>query len=366
MNRGGWLAWSCRSALVGLAVLCGVLPIPDARADGAPALPHAAGEFDAQSAVVIGAPFMLQHEPQVLVELVSALSGHVRVFLLSGPAPELTDLHQLLHAHGISPYSVEYLLLPVDTSWARDYGPVFRSDSDGVAVLDPLYGHLQTHERPQDDDVARLLANWLQLELQPVPLHLEGGNILSNGQGLVISTTSVIEQNAGAGGLAPKRIESIVRKSFAAERWAYVPPMAGEPTAHIDMFCAFTAASDLVVGRMDASTDPVNAARLDEAARQLGEIATSSGPMRVHRVDMPSPRDGVFYSYTNVVIANSVVVVPIYPDVSPKLDQKALALYARLFPERKIVGVDATGLAERRGALRCVSFHIPGYVDIPE
>jgi len=327
-----------------------------------PPVERIAADFEPQSDIVVAAAQMVQFHPKALVEIVGALEGHVRVLLLVGRERERNAVQLLLHENGISPNIAEYISLPLDSMWARDYGPVFCETADGVCVIDTEYAEYEG--RGRDDGVPALLAKWLGVPLRGIPLSLEGGNVLTNGKGLVLSTTRVLEINMLERGLESSEIERIFEDDFAAERWAYLPPLQGEATGHVDIFCAFTAPDQVVVARMDPTESPVNAARLDESARLLEQLEVDGSPMLVHRVDMPAAQDGIFRTYTNVMVANDVVLVPIYPDSSPDLDARALALYAQLFPRREIVGIDASSLVRRRGALRCVSFQVPSYIQV--
>ena len=41
------------------------------------------------------------------------------------------------------------------------------------------------------------------------------------------------------------------------------------------------------------------------------------------------------------------------------LDKVALATYRKLLPNWEMVGIDCSTLADKRGALHCISFNIP-------
>ncbi len=50
--------------------------------------------------------------------------------------------------------------------------------------------------------------------------------------------------------------------------------------------------------------------------------------MQVVRIPMPSHKDGNWRTYTNVIYANGVVLVPQYPDADAELDRVALTSFA--------------------------------------
>jgi agmatine deiminase len=345
--------------------LCGLLAAACARQEPSPpaSARRLAGEFEAQNAIVIGMAQLVQFHSAALVEIVRALQGHVRILGMVGSRSEEQLVARLLFDNGIDPSSLEFLLIPVDTMWARDFGPLFVLDADSVRVVDTDYPGTELNRR--ENFVPQTLARWLKAVHSPLPLLLEGGNLLGNGEAIVVTTTEALRRNLAARQITQAHTQALLAATFGAERIAYLRPLERDPTAHIDMFCVFTAVDQVVVARIDASLDAENAARLDEAANALLGLPTSLGPLRVERVEMPAAADGVWRSYTNIILANSAVLVPIYPTAAPELDAQALALYARLFPQRKVVGIRAETLAARGGALHCISFNVPAFVPMP-
>ena len=69
-------------------------------------------------------------------------------------------------------------------------------------------------------------------------------------------------------------------------------------------------------------------------------------------------------SYTNYVVANGVVLVPQYdrpgrPKRFAEADQRARSALGRLFPGRKIVGINAEPVNAGGGGLNCISNNMP-------
>jgi agmatine deiminase len=110
----------------------------------------------------------------------------------------------------------------------------------------------------------------------------------------------------------------------------------------------------------DPAEDHDNAVRLDEIAGMLaGDITVDGRPLEVIRIRQPAMRDGCCRSYTNVIFGNGVVIVPQFPDTCPELDREALEVYRRVFPDRRIVGIDASKIVVKQGGLHCLSRSIP-------
>ena len=323
------------------------------------------GEFEPLAGIMLGCNEMVRFHPEIFVAIMRALPPSLPVVAVVGSRTEGSLVTELLVRHRIKPDTLYVAAIRSNSMWIRDYGPIFvRRRNGAVAIVDGEYVRVdQTHERAQDDNVPRQIAEIVALPKVDAPLRMEGGNILTNGEGLCVSTSSLIAGNRFRG-YDTSAIGRILGAYFGFSRWTYVPRLQGEPTGHADMFICFLAADVVLVGRMDPSVDPVNARILDEAARNLAAARTSRGPMQVHRIPMP-PRSGPNWrSYTNAILASGVALVPIYSDVDATLQDEALELYATLLPGWKVVGINVDSMVGTRGYLHCVSVNIPKFVDL--
>jgi len=318
-------------------------------------------DHERNSALLIGASQMMFHHEQVLLDLARALQGEAPVYGLVANPSQADHLRELLVDHGLPPDAVRPVEVPVQSMWLRDYGPLFVDGRDGgVAIVDPRYP--VTERNPDDDRVPSALAEKWAVPLIEVPLWLDGGHVVSNGQGLMLVSNALINQNVARDGIEPTEVRRRLREAVPFDRAEIVLPLRGEPTGHLDMFLAFLGADRLVVARLDPDAAPVNAERLDRIAARLEGTRTRQGSLRVVRIDTPAPRDGVWRTYTNVAMVDDVVLVPTYPDVADRFDRDALEAYRGWFPDRTVVGIDARSLVERRGALHCVSVPLPSAV----
>jgi agmatine/peptidylarginine deiminase len=237
--------------------------------------------------------------------------------------------------------------------WIRDYGPFSVRKRDGqVVILDAQYE--RSLNRSNDDCVPVVVAEQLGMGLVRAPIVLEGGNLLSNGDGLCITTTALLDSNAGRD-LDENGICQILHTYFGARQTVFLEPLIGESTGHVDMFAVFLSRETVVVGSYDPLVDPVNAAVLDRNAAYLAQIRTRRGPLRVVRVPMPDNSDGVWRSYTNTIFANGVLMVPVYTDADATLQDVALDSFRRHLPGWKVVPIDAKDTIRCGGALHCIS-----------
>jgi agmatine/peptidylarginine deiminase len=322
--------------------------------------PHAArirvpAEFEAQSALILGCNELSQYHRTTMLEVIHALHDKLHLIGLVNDAAQQLEVADAVVAAGLHPSAIQLLVVPAKGMWVRDYGPMFVITEHGqLHMLDARY----RQKRPTDDNVPVELANFFQMPRFDVPLLMEGGNLLSNGQGLCLTSSAMMVWNEELGHDI-YQIGDILAGYFGFDNWVYLQPPLGEPTGHIDMFCTLVAPNVAVVGQIDPHQDAENARILDEGAAVLRSTHTRSGPMQVVRIPMPPCSDGHWRSYTNVIFANGTLLVPTYPKVCPDLDRQALDTYRRLLPNWKVVPIDASTIITKRGALHCVSINVP-------
>jgi agmatine/peptidylarginine deiminase len=238
--------------------------------------------------------------------------------------------------------------------WVRDYAPYFVI-SNHPTVVDFNYPEAN---RDFEDSFAVAFAASFHLHYDHCHLTFDGGNLTSNGAGLCVTTTKIEARNQGRGYDA-KQIGELLHEHFHFERWVRLTPLESEPTSHADMFVTLCAVNKAIMGVYRTDDDPVNAQILDQNASTLKGEPTPKGPLEVIRIPMPSHRDGNWRTYTNVMYANGVVLVPQYPDSDPALDKVALNVFREALPDWKVVGIDCSRLIAKRGALHCISRNVP-------
>jgi agmatine deiminase len=313
-------------------------------------------DFEPHRAVVLGAGWLAREAPEALAEMVLRMKPRRLLVLLVSSSDERDAVVGALTRYDVPPETVRFLTVPTDTGWVRDFGPIFVREAGGaVRAVDASYGG---PKRRRDDKASRIIAEQFGAATTTTPQQWEGGNLLSNGQGLLVTTTQSINENI-ARGYDLDTVTGFLKELFGATQVVVLEHLVGEPTAHVDVFACFTGPGTIVVGHYDASADPQNAAVLDRNAARLAEVRTRGGMLNVVRIPMPSNEDGAWRSFANVVFANGTLLVPVYPQTDAAAGKEALAIYRRLLPEWNVVGVDAGNMARHQGGLRCVTLYVP-------
>lgn len=314
------------------------------------------GDFERQSAILLGCNELLPYHPQAMVDVISALIDRIPIIALVEDEEQRRQLVTLLCDWGVPAHLLHFISLPVKGMWVRDYGPSFvRTRAHGITILDADYIEA---DRPVDDNAPTELANLLKVPVVKVPLTYEGGNLITNGQGLCVTTRMLVSRNAFRG-YDEAAVRSTLQKYYGLDQCVVLDPLISEPTGHIDMFATFVAPNIVVVGSYDTHVDPVNADILDANAARLAATQTRWGPLQVVRVPMPSNHGSIWRTFTNVIYANDTILVPRYPHIDEDLYEKAAQTYASLLPGWDVVGIDTSTIILKRGALRCVSLNIP-------
>ncbi len=323
-------------------------------------------EFNPQSALLLGANELVKYHQQVFTDIIRVLQNRIPIIGFVDDDDQAELGRDLLDKAGISMSSVNFVKHPLDSMWIRDFGPLFARWANGsVKIVHPKYKNTdQNDPRTRDDELADYIGDVLKLEVEHMPLILEGGNILSNGDGLMVTSTRVIERPENRG-YTPQQIGNMLQTYLGCRTWICMRKLEGEPTGHIDFCLTFLHRNLVVVGKYDKAYDPVNAAILDEIANTLAGQETSMGPMVVERIPMPPRTEkGEWRSYCNILIINGIILMPSYAGVDPMIESEARAIYARLMPTWRVVPIASDTLVKKQGLLHCIGITVPGYVSI--
>jgi agmatine/peptidylarginine deiminase len=333
------------------------------------------GEYEKKSALLLSCKAAYMYGT-VLVDIVKALRKSVPIICLVDSAWEQGVLQGGFRSAGIPDSAVQFSIIPMDTMWLRDYGPFFVRRADGtVMVVQAAYRfkrytksddeHVTVEVRPKDEQVPSFVAAQMKLPVLKMPLDLAGGSLLSNGDGVGVFTYRELVRNKQSRGYDVKKVFALLSEYFGFHELVAVASLRDEPTGHADMFMTFLAPDVAVVSKCDAKTDPENARGLDAIANGLADLRTSRGPMRVYRVPLPPPKGTYWRSFTNIIMANGVLLMPTFADLDPQMQTEAMETYLHLLPGWQIVGVPADPLLYGNGLLHCITMDVPGFVKLP-
>jgi len=322
---------------------------------------RAPGEFESCEALLLAwHDGLTDSQSQTLIEVIDTIRQHVKVYLLVPDQSQQRAATDMLEAARVPTSAVTFVHARVGAPWTRDYGPVVtRSRRGHYEMLDFIYAQSFHHpeaNRQNEDRIPGKLAAALGMPSVHVPLVVDGGNLLCNGAGLCLTTERILDENPH---YSREEVSELLRHYLGADQVLFLEPLVEERTRHVDVFCTFTSPDVVVVCQCDEKSDPLNFQILERNAQRLTDLMTPRGYLEVVRIPVPRRvRDGRWWTYTNVVYANGVLLVPSYPGVADGLNEQAIDLYGRLLPGWKVVGIDPTPFTQIGGALHCLTVNL--------
>jgi agmatine deiminase len=272
---------------------------------------------------------------------------------------------------GLRDLGVDFRQVTLHTSeysdvWIRDYGPTFvvsrALQRTAMVRWDFNAWGGKYEDQVRDGDIPRIMNRRLSLPLFEPGIVLEGGSIDVNGRGTVLTTRACLLNPNRNPALSAGGIEERLREYLGAEKVIWLNEgVAGDDTdGHIDDIARFVGPSTVVCAYETDSSD-TNYPALQENYMILRQATDQDGrPLTVVKLPMPSKvADGderYPASYTNFYIGNTVVIVPVFDD--PK-DAAALRIVEKLFPGRKVVGINARAMVEGFGTFHCATQQQP-------
>jgi agmatine deiminase len=251
--------------------------------------------------------------------------------------------------------------------WLRDTGPVFARGADGpVALRFKTNGWGGKFELAGDDTVGDDIARLVDAPIMRFDFVLEAGAIDHDGEGTILTTRQTL-LNANRNGWAEADAEAALRAAFDARKIIWIEEgLAGDHTdGHIDNIARFVGPARVVCQSPTGPDDP-NADVLDRTAHTL-EAATDAKGRKLDVIRIASPGrvlnahgELAPASHVNFMIANGVVVVPVYDTPT---ETAALDALQGIFPDRKVIGLPSRGLLGAGiaggGAFHCITLQEP-------
>lgn len=316
----------------------------------------------------------LERVERVYTDIIEVLHQFEPVILLAANSDVADRVRKTLSGRIKKEENLQILVQPVNDVWARDYGPIMVKNSGGdVAAVNWGYNAWGEKYPPWEDDnaIPQYLAEKFDLPLFDPGMILEGGSIETNGEGLFLTTESVLLNPNRNPGFTKKEIEQKLKDYLGAERIIWLKDgLEGDDTdGHIDDLSRFTN-KNTVITMLPDDKDDINY----EALRKNYEILSAAemqdgSPLNIITIPMPETAtaeaavdgsENLPASYANFYIANGVVLLPLYDE---RYDAMVQALFRSLFPGRKIAGIPCADLVWGQGSIHCITQQLYGIPD---
>jgi agmatine deiminase len=310
---------------------------------------------------------------RIWLNMVETLHTHENVHIVvSGERQQDHIVDQLVY-HNIGLKNIDFYILPTNDVWARDNGPIFVvSEDGGVAITDWSFngwGNRFPHDL--DDQVPSLIGEQLDVPVFKAPMVLEGGAVSVNGKGTFLATSTSIIDAYRNPGMSQEEIESVLNAYLGVHHYIWLTGAGrgecdrwGDATdSHIDIIARFADESTVLYNWCDNVSDP-RYSMLLKSYDELKDATTESG-RPLNMVPLPLPevhqtskmtdwRSSTLAdaAYSNYLIANNIVLVPVYGHAD---DERALKIIAEHFSDREVIGIEVVALIEHGGAIGCVT-----------
>lgn len=284
-----------------------------------------------------------------MLDLIREVALASPVFIMTDDLNQSRTVRGFLERNGVDTTLVTFFEFRNDAFWTRDFGPVPVAKSN----REPAFvDHQYYPDRTRDDAVPTLMSRYFQVDVYRPNLATEGGNFMTNGDGLCVATEWLWQGNPG---LTEREVDQIKRDYYGCDDLVVLERLEGEGTGHVDMFAKFISEDTVIVGDYVDGSESLNAAILDRNAQRLSNTRLADGTsLRVVRMPMPRATYPVYRSYTNSLIVNDTVIVPTYA-ADRRFESEALSIYRSQMPGYRVVAVPSDEVIELGGAVHCVT-----------
>lgn len=312
-----------------------------------------------------GQKYQQEVEP-IWIQMTSALSKDEKVHIVAYDQEEKERITEVLMDHGMNMGKIDFFIAPTDDVWARDTGPIFVYDNEkNLKILDPGFNGWGK-KTPYKKD-ARLRENLSkQLGIERIDWNkfvLEGGAFELDGNGTALLTRSAVTNKNRNAKLSEKDIEKYMSDlGVTSFIWLDGVPNLDITDFHIDGFAKFHDKSTIITLN---KKDLAEWGTSDKDINKLLQAKDAEGnkykyvylPLSKNNVTLENGKQLDYKgSYINYYIANQVILVPNYNDPNDKI---ANEMIQKLYPDRKVVGIDVRELYKNGGMIHCITQQQP-------
>jgi agmatine deiminase len=243
-----------------------------------------------------------------------------------------------------------FLNLSLDTPWVRDYGPLqLKAGNGSVKWIDFAY----TNQLPHDDSVPDQLARYMGTTVEHNDYFLDGGAVISNGNGLCAITEKSLEE-ASVDPLYPEEFKKF-RDTLGCRVLTVLPALTGESTGHADIIAQFLSPEVVSVAIVNQKDSSVIAAELEEAVELLKKSAIKiAQPLKVIRLPL-IVKGEYYYSYINGTRLKNTYLIPSFQNVPSEIEHIAINVLQSALPDIELSSIPADAIVKRGGAVHCIT-----------
>lgn len=339
-------------------------------------MPRLHAEWEEQSAIMVALPHAdsdwkpyLDDALDFYLELIGTIAKYQKVLLICDDKNRALDL---IRSNGIDEKKIVFAEAPTNDTWTRDFGFITVEEGGKPVALDfEFNGWGLKFASNHDNQINSFLDKngFLgSVPMQKMGWILEGGSIESDGKGTILTTTTCLLSDNRDPFKDRAEIESRLKRDLGAKRvlWLENGHLENDDTdAHIDTLARFCDERTIAyVGcddRSDHHYEPLK--KMEEELKQLVDF--EGNPYKLAKLPMV---DAIYFdnerlpaTYANFLILNGAVIAPIY---GVENDKKAIEILEAVFPQHKVIPLNAEVLVRQHGSIHCVTMQIPSSIKL--
>lgn len=338
-------------------------------------------------------------EAKVFAKLADAIQKHAQVWINVWADEDTTTIKNFMQQRGTPLYNYRFFTNPGNSIWYRDCGPVafYYGENDDIGFMDfEYYGY-----RPLDNDIPVKIAQELNIPVYTSAIEYEGGNILLDGLGTLITTSAVYATNQDNAGLVyldatspygfyeqsktpltSEQVDDSLRYLLNLSNLVVLPALQYDGgTGHIDLYCDMWKETGFVVSQYPLSLSSwTDYQRVSDNLDSLLRMKNYFGNKYfVSRIPLPARNNGSWYSsetnysnnytrsFSNHTFVNDAIIQPVFYDTTlsgSKAGDKAgnleaLEIMKQSYPGYSFEEIDVRSFDGWGGALHCITKQIP-------
>jgi|GEM_PF-1183356 len=272
------------------------------------------GEFEPMSGVIIAFP------PPLPMSLVVEMAEDVNVMSV---VPDNATMQSAINSYtssGVNLNNCTFLICPSSANLSRDNGPWYIFDGLG---FQGIADNINSQGTPIDS-LPWYIGDSLNIPVYQTGLVVQGGNWMSDGMGIAMSSEMIYTQNPS---LTQTQIHNRVHDYLGIENYLVFCGFGGYSNAHIDTWGKFLDPGRVIIKRYNPP-DP----EIEALAHYISTLQSSYGrAYQVLRIN-----NDYTTSYTNSLFLNNKVLVP--TNNGHPLDSLALETWREAMPGYEVLG----------------------------
>jgi agmatine/peptidylarginine deiminase len=295
---------------------------------GLPEAPRGIAEFESsQGAMVRARTSGGQAHFDVPYSLLAEIASEDILYIICRNQSEADIIATRLTEHSVNTDNVQYVFMPSNTQWTRDFGPWFIEYGDrNTGIINFPYNR----NRISDNNVPTGMAVNLGIEFFGMPLVHTGGNYMTTGTGISASDDLTYYENIC---LPESEIHHITEAYMGIREYHFLPDPLRSWLQHIDTWAKFLAPDKIMILQLPENYS--NHSTLEAMANYWSEQTSSYGTKyRVYRVFTPNGQ-----AYTNSLILNDKLLLPVNPQYGTDCYDGAVQAFEEAMPGYRVIGI---------------------------